>query len=43
MRLALASHYGGGPAYWLDPDLPEEVIATAVAMLTERRNTPEED
>lgn len=26
-------HFGGGPAYWLDPDLPDELIATALAVL----------
>lgn len=31
--MMLAHHYGGGPAYWLDPELPDEVLATALAAL----------
>lgn len=35
MRLALAAHYGGGPAYWgLPPVADEAVITTAIALLT---------
>lgn len=30
MRLLLAREFGGGPAYWLDPGLAEEVVSTAV-------------
>lgn len=37
LRLALAECYGGGPAYWLDPDLDERVVATAIAMAMERK------
>lgn len=37
LRLALAAEYGGGPGYWLDPDLDERVVATAMAMVMERK------
>lgn len=33
----LAEHFGGGPAYWLDPQLPDEILVTAVAVATRHR------
>lgn len=33
----LAEVFGGGPAYWLDPDLPDELLATAVELATRNR------
>ena len=36
----LALRFGGGPAYWLDPELPDELLATAVAVAS---RTPRED
>lgn len=33
MRLDLARTYGGGPAYWLDPELDVNVIETALDLL----------
>lgn len=35
--MMLAAHYGGGPAYWLDPQLPDELLATALAALPKPR------
>lgn len=29
----LAATFGGGPAYWLDPELPDELLATALVAL----------
>ena len=38
MRLLLAREFGGGPAYWLDPGLPEEVVSTAIdVVITEEQ------
>lgn len=42
MRLELAAHYGGGPAYWLDPDLDPVVIETAIDLLRYRQSTRED-
>lgn len=35
--MMLAGHFGGGPAYWLDPELPDELLATALAALPKRK------
>lgn len=37
MRLDLARIYGGGPAYWLDPELDVTVIETALDLINSRR------
>lgn len=41
----LAHHFGGGPAYWLDPDLPDEMLATALVTLhrMHTRNGPDHE
>lgn len=36
MRLDLARVYGGGPAYWLDPDLDVETIELALDLIAHR-------
>lgn len=30
----LAERFGGGPAYWLDPALPDELLVTAISLAT---------
>ena len=40
-RLMLAATFGGGPDYWLNPELPDELLATAlVALHNMRGRTP---
>lgn len=42
MRLDLARVYGGGPAYWLDPELDPQVIETALDLISSRKGTQSE-
>lgn len=28
-----AREFGGGPSYWLDPDLSDQVVSTATAIM----------
>lgn len=41
MRLGLARVFGGGPGYWLDPDLAEDIVSTAAAMVLEEKRQRE--
>lgn len=45
MRLTLAKFYGGGPAYWLDPELDQVVLETAINLINhqaEKRDNADE-